>query len=186
MLFFQPFTSSGEEIMPLSELLLAEFDDEMAKTRKLLACLPDEITNWKPHPKSMEMNRLAGHIAELPTWGTHTMKLEQLDITPAPGKNFEALFATSREKLLEVFDKNVAEAHQAISGASDEHLAKTWTLIFKGKPVMQMPRRGVLRGMVMNHLIHHRAQLGVYLRLNNISIPGMYGASADEPSMFRD
>lgn len=140
---------------------------------------------WKPHPKSMEMNRLAGHVAELPRWATHTVKLEQLDITPQPGQNFEALVARSREKLLQAFDRNVAEAREAISGVNDDHLSKTWTLIFKGKPLMQMPRAAILRGMVMNHLIHHRAQLGVYLRLNEVPIPGMYGASADEPSIFR-
>jgi uncharacterized damage-inducible protein DinB len=86
----------------------------------------------------------------------------------------------STQDLLSTFDKNVTEARKAISGASDEHLHKTWTLTFSGKPIFSMPRAAVLRGSFMNHLIHHRAQLGVYLRLNEVEIPGMYGPSADE------
>ena len=170
--------------MSIAEMLLPEFDQEMANTRKLLACVPDPAPSWKPHEKSMTLARLAGHVAELPNWALQTLDRDVLDITPAPGQGFTALTATSRKELLEVFDRNVAEARKAIAGASDEHLGKIWKLVFRGNTVVTMPRAAVLRSMVMNHLIHHRAQLGVYLRLNNVAIPGMYGPSADEASIF--
>src|SRR4051812_27248114 len=170
--------------MTLAQMLLPEFDQEMKSTRKLLACVPDDKLNFKPHDKSMALGRLAGHVAELPNWATHTIKLQTLDITPKPGEEFKAYAAPSQEDLLKTFDKNVAEAREAIVGASDEHLGKIWKLIFQGNDVIAMPRAVVLRSVVMNHLIHHRAQLGVYLRLNDIAIPGMYGPSADEGRMF--
>lgn len=170
--------------MSISQTLLPEFDQEMTSTRKLLACVPDDKLDYKPHEKSMALGRLAGHVAELPSWASHTIALDELDITPKPGADFKAYAAPSREDLLNTFDKNVAEARKALEGASDEHLAKIWKLIFQGKSVIAMPRASVLRFVVMNHLIHHRAQLGVYLRLNDVAIPGMYGPSADEGKFF--
>ena len=171
-------------MMKISQTLLPEFDQEMKSTRKLLACVPDDKLNFKPHDKSMPLGRLAGHVAELPSWATHTIKLDSLDITPKPGEDFKAYAAPSREDLLKTFDKNVSEAREAIANAGDEHLGKIWRLVFQGKDVIAMPRSAVLRFVVMNHLIHHRAQLGVYLRLNNVAIPGMYGPSADEGRAF--
>jgi len=170
--------------MPISEMLLPEFDQEMANTRKLLACVPDDKLSYKPHEKSMVLGRLAGHIAELPSWASHTIDLDELDITPKPGEGFKAYSAPSQEDLLKTFDKNAAAARKAIAGASDEHMAKIWKLIFQGRAVIEMPRAAVLRSVVMNHLIHHRAQLGVYLRLNDVAIPGMYGPSADDGKFF--
>jgi uncharacterized damage-inducible protein DinB len=170
--------------MAIAALLLPEFDQEMANTRKLLVCVPDPAPAWKPHEKSMSLARLAGHVAELPSWAVQTIDREVLDITPQPGQGFTALTATSREELLKAFDRNVAEARNAIAGATDAHLGKTWKLVFGGNTVLSMPRAAVLRTVVLNHLIHHRAQLGVYLRLNNVAIPGMYGPSADEPNIF--
>ena len=170
--------------MSISEALLPEFDQEMANTRKLLACVPEEIPEYKPYEKSMPLGRLAGHVAELPNWAVNTIRLTTLDLTPASGEGFKAFFATSRAGLLETFDKNVSEAREAIAGASDEDLQVIWSLVYRGHTVLQMPRIAVLRSVVMNHLIHHRAQLGVYLRLNDIPIPGMYGPSADEGRMF--
>jgi uncharacterized damage-inducible protein DinB len=170
--------------MTISELLLPEFDQEMANTRKLLERYPEGKADWKPHEKSMPLGRLAGHIAELPTWAANTIQQESLELnqdSPAVRNRF---IAGSREELLERFDKNVAEARAAIAGATDEGLAKIWTLRFGGQTVLSMPRRSVLRSVVMNHLIHHRAQLGVYLRLNSIAIPGLYGPSADESPIF--
>ncbi|MGA2595613.1 MAG: DinB family protein [Bryobacteraceae bacterium] len=171
--------------MSIGATLLPEFDQEMQMTRKLLACVPDDRPDYKPHAKSMPLNRLAGHVAELPNWATNTIKLEVLDLTPASGEGFKPFFMTSKEGLLEAFDKNVAEARAAIAGASDEDLSKIWSLVYQGQTVLQMPRAAVLRTVVMNHLIHHRAQLGVYLRMNDIAIPGMYGPSADEARMFQ-
>lgn len=170
--------------MSISEILLPEFDQEMQNTRKLLECVPEDKPDYKPHEKSMTMARLAGHVAELPGWAVNTVNTSELDLTPASGETFKACIMTSRQQLLEVFDKNVAEARSAIAGATDEHLHQIWSLIYKGHKVLEMPRAAVLRSVVMNHIIHHRAQLGVYLRLNNVAIPGMYGPSADEGRMF--
>ena len=167
--------------MPIAQMLLPEFDNEVKNTRKLLECVPDGKFDFKPHEKSMTLGRLAGHVAELPTYGTATIRLEKLEM-----KGGEKPFnPTSRQEVLEAFDKNAAEARAAIAGASDEDLAKIWSFSYAGKEVFSMPRVAVLRGMMMNHLIHHRAQLGVYLRLNNVEFPGMYGPSADEMKMWQ-
>ena len=166
--------------MTISEMMLPEFDQEMASTRKLLECVPEDNYGWKPHEKSMTLGRLAGHVAELPGWATATIKLDKLEMQPGMG----AGTATSREQLLAMFDKNASEGRAALAGASDEHLAAPWSLIVMGHTAFTMPRVAVLRSVVMNHLIHHRAQLGVYLRLLNVSIPGLYGPSADDKPAF--
>jgi uncharacterized damage-inducible protein DinB len=160
--------------------LLPEFDHEMSNTRKILECLPDDKLSWKPHEKSMALDRLASHVAEFPQWVLMTLRTEKLELTP----DFKPYFAKSRAELVERFDKDVTEARQLLASTTDEDIAMTWTLIYDGKTLMEMPRVGVLRGMVMNHIIHHRGQFGVYLRLLDIPIPGMYGASADEMSEF--
>lgn len=171
--------------MTMSASLLPEFDNEMANTRKVLECVPDDKLAWKPHEKSMTMGRLAGHVAEMPGWITNGIQVDELNLTPGEGgQNFVAYSATSRAELLATFDKNVAAARQALAGASDEHMQQMWSLIFNGKRVVHMPRAVVVRSMCMNHMIHHRAQLGVYLRLNDIAIPGVYGPSADEGRTF--
>lgn len=162
--------------MLIRELFLPEFAQEMANTRKILEKVPDGNFDYKPHTKSMPLGRLAGHVAELPTWATTTVETEELNMDGSQ----KPYTATTRQKLLEDFDKNVAAAKAALSNVSDEHLAKTWTFKYMGKTIMAMPRHAVLRSVVLNHIIHHRSQLGVYLRLNEIEIPGMYGPSADE------
>jgi uncharacterized damage-inducible protein DinB len=162
--------------MSISQALLPEFDQEMASTRKLLERVPDGKNDYKPHEKSMALGRLASHVAELPLWGKTTLETELLELEPG----MKPFVAGSSKELLESFDKNVADARKAIENASDADWMKSWTMKFGGKQVMSMPRVAVMRGVVMNHMIHHRAQLGVYLRLNNIEIPGMYGPSADE------
>lgn len=170
--------------MAISQALLPEFDQEMASTRKLLVNVPDGKNDYKPHEKSMTLGRLASHVAEIPGWGTMTLTTRELDIAPADKPAFVPHIAASNKELLEIFDKNAAEMRAAISGASDEEWMKSWTLMVRGNTAFTMPRVAVMRGMVMNHLIHHRGQLGVYLRLNNIPVPGMYGPSADEPKGF--
>jgi uncharacterized damage-inducible protein DinB len=162
--------------MPFSETLLPEFDEEMKNTRRLLECVPDGKFDFQPHPKSMTLGRLATHVAELPGWTGFTLDREVLDLQP----DFKPEFATSREELLRMFDKSAGEARTKIAAATDEDWAKTWTFKYDGKTIMSMPRSAVMRGTIMNHLIHHRAQLGVFLRLNDVSFPGMYGPSADE------
>jgi uncharacterized damage-inducible protein DinB len=167
--------------MSLAQMILPEFDQEMASTRKMLERVPDGKFSYQPHEKSMTLGRLAAHVAELPSYTMGTLRVERLDLTGE-----EKPFApVTRQELLEAFDKYVAEARGMLAAASDEELAKIWTLTFKGQHIFSMPRAAVLRTMVMSHLIHHRAQLGVYLRLCDVEIPGMYGPSADEMKMWQ-
>ncbi len=166
--------------MALAAALLPEFEHEMANTRRTLERVPEDKFGWKPHPKSMTLGRLTGHLAELPGWGTVTMEREGIDLAHPEG---QALQAKSRQEALEVFDKNVAAARKAIASASDEHLMKPWTLRNGAITIFTLPRIAVLRAMVLSHTIHHRAQLGVYLRLNDIPVPAIYGPSADESPM---
>jgi uncharacterized damage-inducible protein DinB len=169
--------------MKLSDLFLPEFDREMTSTRNTLERIPEDKLTWKPHEKSMALGRLAGHLAELAGWPVVTINQDVLDFMPPGGQPYQPTIATSRKQVLEIFDKNRDEGHRAIAGASDEHLMKNWTLMRGGQPLMTMPRVAVLRSFCINHLIHHRAQLGVYLRLNNIPVPSIYGPSADEGNM---
>jgi uncharacterized damage-inducible protein DinB len=162
--------------MSFSQSLLPEFDSEMKNTRKLLECVPDGKMDYQPHPKSMALGRLATHVAEMASWVGPTLDLEVLDI-PA---DYKPRIATSRAELLEILDKAVAESRPKIEAASDEQWQQMWALKFGGHVVLSMPRAAVMRGVILNHIIHHRAQLGVYLRLNDVAIPGMYGPSADE------
>jgi uncharacterized damage-inducible protein DinB len=169
--------------MTISETLLPEFDQEMGNTRKTLERVPDDRFDWKPHPKSMPMGNLANHLATIPNWASITVNTDSLDLAPPDGSEYPREIATSQKQLLELFDRKTAEARAAIAGTTDEHLMKPWSLLMGGKTMMTLPRAAVLRSFVMNHTIHHRAQLGVYLRLNDISVPGMYGPSADEKEM---
>ena len=162
--------------MTISQMMLPEFDQEMEKTRKTLERLPEGNLGYKPHEKSMTLGRLAGHVAEMPSWALTTIAQDRLEMTP----DMKPTVATSKAQVLEVFDRFVGPAREALAGASDEDLMKPWTLIYGGQTVFTMPKMAVLRGMVMNHLIHHRAQLGVYYRLNGVPVPATYGPSADE------
>lgn len=162
--------------MAISQALLPEFDQEMATTRRLLERVPDDKFDWKPHDKSGTMGWLAGHVATLPFLGTVALTQDSIDMASAP----RPPKANNRADLLATFDKTAAEARKAIAAASDEHLMKSWSLINGGKTLLTLPRVAVLRGFFMNHLIHHRGQLSVYLRLNNVPVPSIYGPSADE------
>jgi len=162
--------------MAFSQTLLPEFDEEMKNTRKLLECVPDGKFDYQPHAKSMTLGRLASHVAEMPDWAATTLKTEVLEMSPG----MKPHVAASRAELLEKFDKGVADARAVIAAASDQDWQKTWTFKYAGETIISMPRSAVMRSTVMNHLVHHRAQLGVYLRLNDLAIPGMYGPSADE------
>ena len=169
------------EVIPMyAEMLLPEFDEEMKSTRKLLECFPEGKSDWKPHEKSMSLGRLAGHVAELPGFAYQTMAVETLEFDKPGSEPTKPFIATSRDQLLKAFDENVAKGRQAIAGAKDEDMGTIWTLIYQGRKVFALPRAAVMRAMVMNHLIHHRGQLGVYLRMNDIAIPGVYGPSADD------
>jgi uncharacterized damage-inducible protein DinB len=165
--------------MSFSQSLLPEFDAEMKNTRKILECVPDGKFDYKPHPKSMSMGRLATHVAELVTWTVPAIDQDVFEIPP----DYKPRIAQTRAELVQIFDKAVAEARPKIEATSDEKWQQIWALKFGGNTVLSMPRGAVLRSVIMNHLIHHRAQLGVFLRLNDIAIPGMYGPSADESPM---
>jgi uncharacterized damage-inducible protein DinB len=169
--------------MPIRDVFLPEFDYETANTRKTLERFPEDKVAWKPHEKSMTMGRLAGHLAELPAWMTMTLQTDSVDIAPAGGPQFQPKIASTRDDLLAFFDKNIADARAALAAATDEQMMANWSLQAGGKTLMTMPRMAALRTFVMNHSVHHRAQLGVYFRLNNIAVPSLYGPSADEGSM---
>lgn len=169
--------------MGLSEALLPEFDHEMANTRKTLERVPEDKFAWKPHEKSMTLARLATHLAEIPGWTTFAIEKDALDIAPPGAPPYQPPKPSARQEILDMFDKNVAAARAALAGAKDDHLVKPWTLLAGGKTIFTLPRIAVLRSVVMSHSIHHRAQLGVYLRLNNVPLPALYGPSADEGTM---
>ena len=166
--------------MRICEAVLPEFDQEMSNTRKTLERIPEDKLGWKPHDKSMTLGRLAGHIVELVGWANTSITTDSLNVTM---DKYQPVVATSRQQILELFDKSVKESRAAIAGASDEHMMQPWTLSFSGQTVFTMPRAAVLRMSCFNHIIHHRAQLGVYLRLNNVPVPALYGPSADEGAM---
>jgi len=166
--------------MALNEALLLEFDKEMAGTRKTLERVPDDKFDWKPHTKSMTMRQLVVHLALFPSWMTETMAKTSFDYAPVGAPPYQPPAINSRKDLLETFDRDVAKAREGVKAASDAQLLETWSLLAGGKTIFSMPRVAVLRSMVMNHMIHHRAQLGVYLRLNDLPVPALYGPSADE------
>ena len=166
--------------MPIRDMILPEFDREMATTRKTLERVPEGKSDWKPHDKSMSLGRLAGHLAELPGLAARAMELESLDFRPPGAPPRQPLVMSSRNSLLETFDQNVASARAGIAGASDEQMMKTFTLSSGGKELFKMPKLAVVRGLIVNHVIHHRGQLTVYLRLNDVPVPSIYGPSADE------
>ncbi|HSO74437.1 MAG TPA: DinB family protein [Blastocatellia bacterium] len=166
--------------MALSDALLPEFDIEMANTRKTLGRVPESKFGWKPHEKSSSMGHLASHLATLPSWSVIAVNQDSIDIAPVGEPPLRAPEAKTSKELLDIFDGNVAAARAAIASASDEQLFQPWTLLSGGKTVLTLPKIAVLRSFVMNHNIHHRAQLGVYLRLNDIPVPSIYGPSADE------
>lgn len=164
--------------MSLSEGVLQEFDQEMAGVRRTLERIPEDRLAWQPHEKSMLLGRLAGHLAELPGFGTTVLTTDAFDLASRPADR-KPLVAQSQKHVLAEFDKNVARARAAIAATSDQEWGKSWTLSF-GERKIYHGRMGAVRSMLMNHMIHHRAQLGVYLRLNNVPVPSIYGPSADE------
>ena len=147
--------------MPFSQTLLPEFEEEMKNTRKLLECIPDGKLATHQHPGSMTLAQLATHVARVPGWTKHLLDEEMLD-------------------LLAIFDRGVLEARPRIRAASDDYWLTTWSFKIGGDTVFSMPRAAVMRSTIMNHLIHHRAQLGLYLRIHDVAIPGMYGQAVDE------
>ncbi len=162
--------------MPMVDALLPEFDHEMTTTRKLLERVPGDRLDWKPHQKSYSLGQLAQHVATIPMWGEATLTQTELDLggaAPPPALR-------TRAEMLEAFDRNAAGTRAVLIGKTDAELMVPWSLKSGGHTVFSSPRAVVWRGFVMSHLIHHRAQLSVYLRMHDIPIPSMYGPSADE------
>jgi uncharacterized damage-inducible protein DinB len=166
--------------MSISNALLPEFDQEMAGTRKVLSRCPDDKFAFTPHPKSWKMVSLATHIVNMIRWTVDIIAKDSFDVAPPGAPPYKEEPATSNADLLERFDKQAAAAGAAIAGASDEHLMAQWSLLQGGETLFSMPRIVCIRSFIMNHTIHHRAQLCVYLRLNDIPVPALYGPSADE------
>jgi uncharacterized damage-inducible protein DinB len=167
----------------MTQALLQELEMEMPATRKSLERVPENF-DWAPHPKSMTMGRLSQHLAELPDWAVKAISLDELDLAPPGAPPFQPPPAPkSRAEVVAMFDKNLAAAKAALAGATDEHMMKPWSLKMGGRTILTLPRAAVVRNFVLNHNVHHRAQLGVYLRLNDIPVPSIYGPSADEGSM---
>jgi uncharacterized damage-inducible protein DinB len=169
--------------MSISASLLPEFDQETVGTRKTLERVPEDKFAWSPHEKSMPMASLATHIANMLGWGTITLTQNDFDFQPPGSEPYREEPVKSRAELLEKFDANAATFRAALAAASDEALLTNWSLLKEGQALFTMPRIAVLRGMILNHIIHHRAQLGVYLRMNDIPVPALYGPSADEGTM---
>jgi uncharacterized damage-inducible protein DinB len=165
--------------MALRDALLPEFDMEMASTRKMLERVPEANLDYRPHAKSGTLGWLARHVADLPAWVVETVNKDELDFAPVGAPRPAPPADESRAAMLASFDRKVAEARAAIAGVSDERLAGQWTLKAGGRTIFTMPRAAVLRSFVMNHLIHHRGQLSVYLRLHDVPLPSIYGPTAD-------
>jgi uncharacterized damage-inducible protein DinB len=161
--------------MSLAEALLLEFDQEAQTTKRVLERVPDDKLTWKPHPKAFSLGQLALHIAAGP--GQIAAAASQ-DTAEAP--NFAQPEAKSRQEVLETFSKSMASARTALKNMDDARLMSTWRLVRNGKPMMEVPRIGFLRSILMNHTYHHRGQLSVYLRILDVPVPSIYGPSADE------
>jgi uncharacterized damage-inducible protein DinB len=164
--------------MAIIDALLLEFDHEWATTRRLLERVPPAQFAWKPHEKSMSLGQLAGHLSNIPNWCIATLSADSLDLStyvrpPEP---------ESLEALLKAFDARLAAARNQLASVTDPELLAPWTLKNGAQEYFTMPKISVLRTFVMNHQIHHRGQLSVYLRLNNVAIPPIYGPTADEPA----
>ena len=160
----------------LSQALLPEFEHEMQTTRRLLERLPEDKATWKPHEKSMELCQLATHLATIAQWSDAIVGQESFVVSSAPPNPR----LTSRSEILAAFDASTAVARKAIARTNDAEMMKTWTFRSGDKTIFALPRIAVFRSFVLNHLIHHRGQFSVYLRLNNVPVPSIYGPSADE------
>jgi uncharacterized damage-inducible protein DinB len=163
--------------MSIAEVLLVDFDDEIKNTRRTLERIPEDDPQWKPHEKSMPIGRLALHTALLPDFFSRMMTSTELNMATDKFPDFKF---QSTAHLLAELDRSAAEAKGHLASSSDEHLKQEWKLLFVDRVFFSAPRMLLYRTMFLNHLVHHRAQLGVYLRLLNIPVPGLYGPSADE------
>jgi len=166
--------------MRIADALLPEFDQEMGNTRKCLERIPTAKFSYKPHPKSFDMGSLAVHIATVCDWGAITLAQDSFDYAPVGAEPYKPPVAKDTAELLAMFDKGSKQFRAALAATDDGSFMKPWSLLAGGNTVFTMPRIAVIRSMIFNHLVHHRGQLTVYLRLNDVAVPGIYGPSADE------
>ncbi len=167
--------------MTIAQTLLPEFDHEMATTRTMLERVPGGKDDWKPHEKSMPLGFLASHIATLPVYAVTTLRQPELDFASPDAAKYRVPAFESTEDRLAAFDANVKSAREAIEMTPDAGMTVPWSLKNGDQTFFSLPRVAVLRSFFMNHLIHHRAQLGVYLRMLDVPLPSVYGPSADTP-----
>jgi uncharacterized damage-inducible protein DinB len=165
-------------MMTLSESFLAELQQEAATTRRLLEGIPEDKLAWKPHGKSMTIGRLAGHLAELPKLVTPALQMDELDLASG---NYTPLDAGKVSELLAAFDENIASASALLKAQSDERLQDSWTMRMGDHRIYEGTRMGAIRTLCLNHILHHRGQLSVYLRLLDVPLPSVYGPTADTP-----
>jgi uncharacterized damage-inducible protein DinB len=161
------------------ELLLPEFDAEMASTRRALAAVPEEKFGWRPHAKSFTMQALAGHVAELPSWTSEVLRRERFDVTGGNQPENTNFKPAGTQQMLERFEDWVGKARGDLAKATDDAMQQEWVMTWDGNEIARLPRYQAIRKWSLNHMVHHRAQLGVYLRLNDVKVPGVYGPSAD-------
>lgn len=161
--------------MSISQLLLPEYDQETSSTRQVLALVRDELFPWRAGPNFQSIGWNANHLSEIPDWVAGTMNQIEWDLSPPGGPAYESPKSTSIKKVLEVFDQNVSAGREAIAAAKDDDFPVMWSLLKGGQTLFAMPRYTVIRSFVLNHMVHHRSHLLVYLRLNGIQTPGMYG-----------
>jgi uncharacterized damage-inducible protein DinB len=173
-------TASAATSNTLGSAFLAELEQEAKVAREVLSRVPADKFHWKPHDKSMPFGRLASHVAEMVGWTGPTLDHPELDFAKMDYKPFEP---NTTEELVEFFDKNLAEAVQVLKNMTDERFVESWSLRNGETIYFTMPKIVAMRSFVMNHIVHHRGQLSVYLRLNDIPVPSMYGPSADEGTM---
>jgi uncharacterized damage-inducible protein DinB len=165
--------------MSIAQALLPEFDHEMALTRTVLDRIPQEKVAFRPHPKSWTLGELGAHLANLPVWAVFTLTQPELDLAPPGGPAFQSPGFESAAATVLRFDENVARARALIAAAGDADLMTRWSLKRGGTAIFSLPRAAVLRSMVLSHMIHHRGQLTVYLRMCDVRLPPIYGRTAD-------
>lgn len=167
--------------MRIGQAMVPEFDMEMANTRRVLERVPDDKLDWKIHDKSNTIGWVANHLADIPAWVDMTLSHDSLDVEPVAGQPYQSPQETTVAAILDLFDRNVVQGRQLLETVEDSKLHEPWTLLRLGEEIMTLPRLAVLRTWVLNHTIHHRAHLCVYLRVNDVPVPGLYGPSADDP-----
>jgi uncharacterized damage-inducible protein DinB len=163
--------------MSIIDGMIQEYQHESAQTRKVLERVPEQHFGWKPHDKSMTLCELASHLSEIPTWVRATMKQDEFVWSMEDWKPYKA---ESVKQMLADYDSRLVDAFDAMKGTPDSDMMKNWKMVMDGQTIVEMPRVAVLRNFVLNHAIHHRAQLGVYLRLQDVPLPQIYGPTADE------